>query len=129
MCHQNPDSSTIPAVRAVNYQKLVDHYRIALAAEDGSSSAPPERYALAMVESDGPTSDNYLTTARTFEDPCQTAGDEILDSGRIPDAVFDLDTGDRIALHTATPVVAQSDDPHVVVNPLAEEDDRGGDRK
>jgi hypothetical protein len=129
VCHQNPDSSTIPAVRAVTYQKLVDHYRIDLAAEDGGSSGPPERYALAMVEGDGPTSENYLTTASTFEDACRTAGDETLDSGRIPDAVFDLDTGDRIELHTATPVVTRSSEQHPAVNPLADEDDRGGDRK
>jgi hypothetical protein len=131
MCHENPDSSEVPAVRAVNFRRLAAHYRIDPEAEEGSSSAPPERYALVMIESDAPTSENYLTTARTFEDACQTAGEEILDSGRLPDGVYDLDTGQRLELHTATPVVTLSEDQGMRLNPLTENAGTaapGGDR-
>lgn len=125
MCQQKPDTATIPPARHVNYRRLVEHYRIDSHAEGGSSSPPPERFALAMTENDGPTSDNYLTTAATFEDACQLAGEEILDSGRLPDAVYDLDTGERIEVHTTTPIVTRSEDQGMMVNPL--EDDADGD--
>ena len=126
MFQPTTDMATIPPARHTNYRRLAEHYRVDTQAEEGSPASPPERFALAMTENDGPTSENSLTTARTFEDACRTAGEEILDSGRLPDAVYDLDTGERLELHIATPLVTLSEDQGMMVNPLALE---GGARR
>ena len=110
--------STAPEVRAANFQRLVDYYRIDPAAEEGSATAPPERFAVAMIESRADTSENHLTTAGSFKDACHLAGEEVLDSGRLPDAVYDLDAGQRIELFTATPVVLRSAEQGTMINPL-----------
>lgn len=128
MCDENPDIPA-PPIRVVNYQQLADYYRVDVAAENGGSTASPERYALAMIESREPTSDNYLTTAATFEEACQTAGEEVLDSGRLPDAVYDLHTGARIELHTTTPIVTGSEDQGLMVNPLDRDGGEQGGEK
>ena len=120
--HNEHEFVDMPAARAINYKRLLDHYRFDPASQEGSSSSPPERFALAMIESRGDTSDNYVTTARSFDDACALAGDEILDSGRVPDAVYDLDTGARLEVHTTTPVVTRSEDQEIMVNPLADSD-------
>lgn len=117
MCDEHPVMPA-PPLRVVNYQLLAAYYRIDPTAEEGSETSPPERFALAMIESREPTSNNYLTTARTFEDACQLAGEEVLDSGRLPDAVYDLHTGARIELHTTTPIVTRGEDQGIMVNPL-----------
>jgi hypothetical protein len=117
--HLNPND---PATRASNYARLHAYYRVDPAAEDATSSVPVRRFALAMIESRAPTSDSWLTTVDSFADACALAGEGVLDSGRTPDAVYDLDTGQRIELHTTTPVVTRSEDQGVMVNPLAGEE-------
>lgn len=117
--HQQPATSS--KARAANYQTLAAYYRIDPAANGEAAAAPPERFAVAMIESREATSDNHLTTAATFEDACRLAGEEVLDSGRVPDAVYDLDTGQRIELHTSTPIVTRSEDQGIMVNPLQDE--------
>jgi hypothetical protein len=127
MSDETPDVAA-PPIRVVNYQRLAAYYRIDPAAENNSATAEPQRYALAMIESREDTSDNYLTTAATFEEACQLAGEEVLDSGRLPDAVYDLHTGARIELHTTTPIVTRSEDQGIMVNPLERDSGEGGEK-
>lgn len=120
-CHQNNQDRTAPPPgRASNYKRLLDYYRADAAGEDGAP-APSGRFALAMIESREAISDNLLACADSFTDACLLAGEEVLDSGRMPDAVYDLDTGERIELHTTTPTVTRSEDQGIMVNPLAGE--------
>lgn len=72
-----------------------------------------ERYAL-VTESEG---QKLITTHKTFADACAYAGDEVLD-GWDPHGIFDLDTGELINLHIASPVVTRSEDQGVLENPL-----------
>jgi hypothetical protein len=126
MCHTDPTTvSEAPQARARNYARLLDYYHVPPVQEGPSTR--PLRFALVMIESQEPTSENSIATLATFEDACALAGEEILDSGRLPDAVYDLDTGERIDVHTTTPVVTRSEDQGVMVNPL-EDNDRDGAR-
>jgi hypothetical protein len=120
MCDTNltANHEATAAARPANYKRLIEHYR-ASAAEQPET---PARFALVMIESQEATSDNYIATHNTFADACALAGEEILDSGRLPHAVYDLDTGRRIELHTTTPVVTHSEDQGMMLNPL---EDRG----
>lgn len=121
MCHTNPTTvSEAPQARALNYTRLLAYYRVSRPQEQGPTTGPL-RFALVMVESQEQTSENSIATLATFEDACALAGEEILDSGRLPDAVYDLDTGERIDVHTTTPVVTRSEDQGVMVNPLESE--------
>jgi hypothetical protein len=122
MCNTNPPTSNqhTPPARARRYARLLDHYRVSPAQQQGPTTGPL-RFALVMVENQDQTSENSIATLATFEDACALAGEETLDSGRLPDAVYDLDTGQRIEVHTTTPVVTRSEDQGVMVNPLESE--------
>jgi hypothetical protein len=63
---------------------------------------------------------------RPSREACSDLANEVLDSGRLPDGVYDLDTGERIELHISTPVVSLSEDQSIAVNPLAEASDGAG---
>jgi len=131
MCNTNPPTSNqhTPPARARRYARLLDHYRVSPAQQQGPTTGPL-RFALVMVESQDQTSENSIATLATFEDACALAGEEILDSGRLPDAVYDLDSGERIEVHTTTPVVTRSEDQDIMVNPLDSENrDANGDRE
>jgi len=123
MCNTNPPTSNqhTPPGRARQYARLLDYYRVPPAQEQGPTTTPLQ-FALVMVESQEQTSENSIATLATFEDACALAGEEILDSGRLPDAVYDLDSGERIEVHTTTPVVTRSEDQEMMVNPLDSED-------
>jgi hypothetical protein len=73
-----------------------------------------ERFAL-VSESD--SDEKMITTHARFEDACFYAGDQVLD-GWAPLGVFDLDTGELINLHIASPVVTRSEDQGVLENPI-----------
>lgn len=53
----------------------------------------------------------------TFDETVEGAGGEILD-GWSPEAVFDLDTGERIEVHVSSPVVTRSEDQGAMINVL-----------
>lgn len=56
-----------------------------------------------------------------FGQVADQAGRDIFD-GWWPEAVFDLDTGERIDLHIASPVITQSEDQQIMFNVLKPED-------
>lgn len=89
--------------------KLREHYDPG----DGADYDGSDRFAL-VSESKG---QKLITTHATFADACAYAGDEVLD-GWDPHGIFDLDTGELINLHIATPVVTRSEDQGVLENPL-----------
>jgi hypothetical protein len=100
------------STRAQRLDALVAHYEpdrqlghVELSADD--------RFALASANE----SQWMITTHATFADACSCASDEVLD-GWDPHAVFDLDTGELINLHIASPVVTRSEDQGVLVNPV-----------
>ncbi len=130
MCHTNPTTaSEAPQARALNYARLLAYYRVP-APQEQEPTTGPLQFALVMIESQEPTSENSIATLATFEEACALAGEEILDSGRLPDAVYDLDGGERIELHTTTPVVTRSEDQGVIVNALDSENrNDGGDQE
>lgn len=66
-----------------------------------------------------PTGDGSFAFAwgDTFPEAVRDAGGEIFD-GWWPEAVFDLDTGQKVELHIASPVISISEDQGVTVNEL-----------
>ncbi|CAB4892392.1 unannotated protein [freshwater metagenome] len=61
--------------------------------------------------------EHHTSTHATFEDLCEHAGGEVLDSGMGPIAAYDLDTGHPIELHVTTPVVTAAEDQGIAVHP------------
>lgn len=66
----------------------------------------------------------FVRWADTFEDVVDFAGGDILD-GTFPEAVFDLDTGDRIEVHVSSPVITKSEDQGAMVNVLSDTEIEG----
>lgn len=60
----------------------------------------------------------HLDTFDTFEQACEHLGSAVID-GYLPEAIYDLDTGQRIDLHISSPVVTKSAD-QIGLNPLQE---------
>lgn len=58
----------------------------------------------------------------TFEEAVAHAGGEIFD-GWLPEAVFDLDTGERIEVHISSPVITRSEDQGTMLNVLQDIDE------
>lgn len=58
----------------------------------------------------------HLDTFETFEEACDRLGSAVID-GYLPEAVYDLDTGQRTDLHIDSPIVAPADD-QIGANPL-----------
>lgn len=105
---------------------LIEYYSIENPhIEHGDYQSSPARFAAIATRgsSESGSADASVTTHATVEEACSALADEVLDSGRLPDGVYDLDTGERIELHISTPVVSLSEDQGMEVNPLADAPD------
>jgi hypothetical protein len=103
------------AQRRERIETLKEHYP---PTQDSLDALDPEERFL-LVQQQNHDGDWFLATTKTFEDAAEYLGDEILD-GWIPEAIYDLDTGERIELHVSSPIVTRSEDQGIMVNPLDE---------
>lgn len=80
---------------------------------------PPllDRYAATATQASDPDANGYLEAFPAFADACAELGDGVLE-GYLPAGVYDLDTGELIELHIATPLVTRSEDQGICRNPL-----------
>jgi len=105
-------------VRAKRIDRLIDHYRIDQEVH-ADINLDDARRPLPFAAIGG-ESGARISTHRTFDEACEYLGEGVLEDGRVPEAVYDLDTGKRIDLHVTTPVVTRGEDQGIMVNPLTE---------
>lgn len=112
--------------RAGRWQKLCAYYDVDLddtGLNGVQYSAEIERYAAAAREYAGTSAEvteSGIATYPTEQEALEALGSAFID-GWAPDAVYDLDTGERIDLHVASPVVTRSEDQGTMENPLQPE--------
>jgi hypothetical protein len=70
----------------------------------------PDQLRYVSVVSEYGDGDKWITTFDALDAAFADIGDDVL-NGMVPVALFDLDTGESIALHVATPIVTRSADP------------------
>ena len=105
--------------RAARRARLVEHFGVEpWALECGDADEPARRYA--AVAGIGEYEDARLSTFDRLRDALDDLADGILD-GLAPDAVYDLDTGQKLEIHVSTPIVTVSDKQHARRNPLDHE--------
>lgn len=70
-----------------------------------------QRFAAVALEFDLGQGDSRAALASwpTFEEACDVLGSAVLD-GYAPEAVYDLDRGERLDIHIASPVITLADD-------------------
>ena len=104
-------------VRATRLQVLYDCY--AVQSRRNLTDYHPGRWATVGEEiaRDGFVTDARIDTFSMEWDAMQWLADGLLD-GYVPEALYDLDTGDRINLHVGTPAVTRSEDQAIYENPL-----------
>lgn len=111
----------IPSCRLHRYRTLCDYYLAE--PEDGDLSL---RYAACSKDRDDELADDgRVTTWATVEEAFADLADQVLD-GQAIDAVYDLDTAERIEIHVSTPVVTRSEDQGMMENPLHAETNTSG---
>jgi hypothetical protein len=118
-------AAELPELRRARYEKLRDYYRSERARDDD-----PYRYAACSKDrGDEFAGAGWISTHATEEQAFAELADEAL-NGMVIDAVYDLDTGERIEGHVSTPVVTRSEDQRMMINPLAPEAGKtgGGDQ-
>jgi hypothetical protein len=87
---------------------------------DNERSIPRKFCAVWKYDREG---DKQLwATFDTFEEAADHLADCVLDGGMF-EAIFDLDTGERIDLHVTTPIVSRSEEQGLIINPLRPEED------
>jgi hypothetical protein len=109
-------ANEVPSFRVRRYATLCDYY---LAEPDDGETLL--RYAACSKDRDDElAASGRVTTWATVDDAFADLADQVLD-GECVDAVYDLDTGERIEIHVSTPIVTRSEDQGVMVNPLRPE--------
>lgn len=109
--------------RTERLQVLYDHYDndthddMRSTFPKASEARGVERYVTVQRRGDG---DYFLNDFATEEHAFAQLGDAVLEGDEI-EAVYDLDTGEMIQLHVATPVVSRSCDQGTMENPLKPE--------
>lgn len=98
------------ALREARRTAIEDHYR---PIGDDSEEEHAERW-LYVADDRG---EAWTSTHATFEDLCDYAGGEMLDSGSGPIAAYDLDTGEAVELHITTPMVSKAEDQGIAIHP------------
>jgi hypothetical protein len=116
------------ATRLRNWEALVEFYA---PSDTALGEFDPETERFALVQ-DSYMDEKAMYGEATFQEACEHLSNDVLDQW-IPEAIYDLDTGERIALHVADPVVSRSEDEGAVGlldNPLQEHDYEieGGER-
>jgi hypothetical protein len=107
-------AAELPELRTARYETLRDYYRSERARDD-----EPSRYAACSKDrGDEFAGAGWISTHATEEHAFAELADEAL-NGMVIDAVYDLDTGERIEIHVSTPVVTRSEDQRMMLNPLA----------
>jgi hypothetical protein len=76
-----------------------------------------EQYAERWLYLADDQGERRTSTHGTFEDLCEYAGGEVLDSGTVPLTAYDLDTGRVVELHVTTPIVSAAEEQGVSVHP------------
>lgn len=120
------DDETGATTRKQRWQELCAYYDVDLddtGLNGVQYSAEIERYAAAAREYAGTSQDAIsagIATYPTEQEALDALGSAFID-GWAPDAVYDLDTGTRIDLHVAAPVVTRSEDQGMMENPLRSE--------
>lgn len=117
-------SNIIGRNRRIYFNCLCEHY--SFTTDEDEWDEFPSQFAACCygglagdAESAG---DGAVTTWDTLEEALESMGVQVLE-GFSPDAVYDLDTRERIEVHVSTPVVTKSEEQGTMLNPLAHEDD------
>lgn len=104
------------ATRHERFYKLVEAYPHHV--DNATESDTIERYCgIQQHGRDGEFS-SHLTD--TFDDVATMLANDIFE-GWMPEAIFDLDTGQRIELHVSSPIITKSEDQGVMENVLEQE--------
>jgi hypothetical protein len=109
-------ANEVPSFRGRRYATLCDYYL----AEPDDGDAPLRYAACSKDRDDELAASGRVTTWATVDEAFADLGDQVLD-GECVDAVYDLDTGERIGIHVSTPIVTRSEDQGVMINPLRPE--------
>lgn len=96
---------------------LEDAYR---ASRLYSNEGEPKRFCAISRPRVGSHRPSTWATFESFDDAATHLADGVL-NGEIFEAIFDLDTGERIDLHISTPVVTRAEDQGVIINPLKQD--------
>lgn len=103
------------------YLVLCDYYLA------GVEEDEPRRYAACSKDRDDELAAlGRVTTWDSVEEAFADLADRVLD-GQSVDAVYDLETAERIEIHVSTPVVTRSEDQGIMQNPLEEDDVEAGE--
>lgn len=81
---------------------------------------PAPRRFCAVWREDRQAPGQCWATFDSFNEAADHLADDSLDGG-VFEAIFDLDTGERIDLHISTPVVTRSEEQGLLINPLQPE--------
>ncbi len=106
-------AAEIPSVRLERFRTLCDYY---LYEPEGAET--PSRYAACCKDRDDElAASGHVTTWERLQDAFADLADQLLD-GQAVDAVYDLDTAERIEIHISTPIITRSEDQGTMENPL-----------
>lgn len=113
--HQGIDARL--SERAARRDRLVEHFAVEpWALESGDPDELGGRYA--AVSGVGEYEDAHLSTFDDLDAAFDNLADAILE-GLEPDAVYDLDTGEKIDIDVSAPIVTASNRQRATFNPLA----------
>jgi hypothetical protein len=122
-------------VRQARFQRLLNHYpserrnqpnnidvigRFCLV--QSNSTNRDEDIMVAGGDTDARPIQHAFNWDDDFDRLVEDAGGEVLD-GWYPEAVFDLDTAERIELHISSPIITRSEDQGTIVNVLNDQED------
>jgi hypothetical protein len=106
-------AAEIPSVRLQRFRKLCDYYLY-----EPEDAQTPFRYAACCKDRDDElAASGRVTTWERLQDAFGDLADQLLD-GQAVDAVYDLDTAERIEIHISTPIITRSEDQGTMENPL-----------
>jgi hypothetical protein len=106
-------AAEIPSVRLERFRKLCDYYLY-----EPEDAEAPFRYAACCKDRDDEVAaSGRVTTWERLQDAFGDLADQMLD-GQAVDAVYDLDTAERIEIHISTPIITRSEDQGSMENPL-----------
>lgn len=106
-------AAEVPSVRLERFRTLCDYYLY-----EPEDAQAPSRYAACSKDRDDElAASGRVTTWERLEDAFADLADELL-NGQAVDAVYDLDTAERIDIHVSTPIITRSEDQETMENPL-----------
>jgi hypothetical protein len=104
--------------RTTNYSKLIAHFEGQTFDEAGADA--PQYAAVAEEFFDETRVGARILLCDTLDDALAGLGDSVLD-GYAPDGVYDLETGEKIDICVAAPVVTRAEGPSATYNPLTDD--------